>query len=649
MTLNKRERQFSLFMDHFPGATCVKDKEGTILYCNEQFAAKWKKTKDELIGKRDNDFLPPDIASFARNQDQEVLNTLTISEGVQSFMKNDSLYHALIRKFPIKLSEEELLLGFFSIDITEGKKAELELQASKQQFDMFMEQFHGAAWIKDEQNKLIYCNSLYASMVGKEPEELIGKNSTEYTPTELADAFAEENRQVLDAGYPLDFEHVFPGPEGPTYWLTRKFPLLGKDGTKYLGSISLDSTERVKAKMALEKREQQFRSLAESSPMGIFQNDAEGNCIYVNPQCAKLVGMTVEECLGYNWTPAVHPEDRERVIFDWMDAIKNKRQLYNEGRWLHKDGTIVSTLGIAVPLIDPDGELTGYIGSLVDITEKRLAEEVLAKHREELEKLVEERTFQLNARINEIEQLNQQLQSANEDLESFSFSVSHDLRAPLRHINGFTSMVKKKAGDRLDPTSVQYLDQTITAAHRMKQLIDDLLAFSRTNRKEMQTGSVNMNNIVNDVRNELALDLENRKISWKLHEFPLVEGDTNLLKIVWRNLLNNAIKYTGPRDQAFIELGYQDEQEEHIFFVKDNGVGFESQFAHKLFGVFQRLHRRDEFEGSGIGLATVQRIIIRHGGRVWAEGEVEKGARIYFTLPKHSSLHTDNNYLANNE
>jgi signal transduction histidine kinase len=227
-----------------------------------------------------------------------------------------------------------------------------------------------------------------------------------------------------------------------------------------------------------------------------------------------------------------------------------------------------------------------------------------------------------------------ELAAVNEELESFSYSVSHDLRAPLRHIGGFANLLETAAGPRLQDTDRRYLKIIVDAATRMGQLIDDLLAFSRSGRSPMVTKTVDLQALVDDVQRELSSSVNGRTIRWTVHALPSVNADPAMLRQVAANLLSNAVKYTSTRAEAHIEIGTTERHTgELTVFVRDNGVGFDMQYAHKLFGVFQRLHRLDEFEGTGIGLANVQRIVQRHGGRVWAEAEVDAGATFYFSLP----------------
>jgi light-regulated signal transduction histidine kinase (bacteriophytochrome) len=227
-----------------------------------------------------------------------------------------------------------------------------------------------------------------------------------------------------------------------------------------------------------------------------------------------------------------------------------------------------------------------------------------------------------------------QLQSANKELEAFCYSVSHDLRAPLRHIAGFAELLGAAAGG-VNESGKRYVQKITQAATRMGQLIDDLLVFSRIGRTEMQTVTVDLGDLLAEVLKEAQPDLKGRQIDWQIGPLPTVRGDPSTLRLALANLVSNAVKYTGTRERPRIEIGVgQDTDRELVIFVRDNGVGFDMQYASKLFGVFQRLHRAEEFEGTGIGLANVRRIIDRHGGRTWAEGESGRGAAFYFSLPK---------------
>jgi len=254
--------------------------------------------------------------------------------------------------------------------------------------------------------------------------------------------------------------------------------------------------------------------------------------------------------------------------------------------------------------------------------ELKRAEEAVRQLNEELEQRVRQRTAELEA--------------ANHELEAFTYSVSHDLRAPLRHVNGFVRILVDEFHDDLNAQAQHYLDRIEEGARRMGRLVDDLLNLARVGRQHPQPRATALGSVVREVISELGPELAGREIDWRVADLPEVRCDPGLLHVAFTNLLSNAVKYTRPRSRPVIEVGQTTRDGERAFFVKDNGVGFDMKYADKLFGVFQRLHRADEFEGTGVGLATVQRIVHKHGGRIWAEAELDRGAAFYFTLAAHA-------------
>lgn len=375
--------------------------------------------------------------------------------------------------------------------------------------------------------------------------------------------------------------------------------------------------------LALGASEARQRAILESALDGIVTVDHQGLVVEFNPAAEQLFGRGRAAAIGTP-LPALllpHPTDGPHAGDPAPFPGLASRLPLDE----RVDATAIVAGGeqrpveIALTRIRHPGEPM-YTGFVRDITQRKRAENEIRQLNAELEKRVKARTLELEA--------------TNRELEAFSYSVSHDLRAPLRHINGFADLLNRRAQDRLDDKDRRYLDNISGAARNMGQLIDDLLTFSRMSRREMRSATVDLDELVRDTLADLAGEAADRSIRWRVGRLPQVHGDAALLRMVLVNLLSNALKYTSTREVAEIEIDALETPDETIFRIRDNGVGFDMTYAHKLFGVFQRLHRPEDFEGTGIGLANVRRIIQRHGGRTWGEGEVDRGATFCFTLPR---------------
>lgn len=403
--------------------------------------------------------------------------------------------------------------------------------------------------------------------------------------------------------------------DGEEFPIEASISQLESEGRKFFTVILRDITERQRA-------EERFRQLIEHAPNGIVMVDREGSIVLVNAQMEKSFGYTRQELLGQPIEKLV-PERFHAHHADYRNAFLSEpvARPMGSGRDLYgrrKDGSEFPVEIGLNPLATEQGVM--ILGTIVDITERKRAEELLLRLNETLEQRVADRTAQLEA--------------ANKELEAFSYSVSHDLRAPLRHINGFSQALLEDYGDQLDEVGKGYLQEVRAASREMAQLIDDVLQLARVTRSQLRRERLNLSEQARAVLARLHGQEPTRRALLHIEEAVWADGDKRLLQLVMENLLANAWKFTSRKETAEIAFGQQAQADEKVYFVRDNGAGFDMAFADKLFGAFQRLHNAEEFEGTGIGLATVQRIVHRHGGRVWATGAVDDGATFYFTLPE---------------
>jgi PAS domain S-box-containing protein len=359
----------------------------------------------------------------------------------------------------------------------------------------------------------------------------------------------------------------------------------------------------------------------------VFVRDMNDVITYWNRGAEELYGWTADEAIGqvsHNLTRTIFPEPLEQINATLLRTDRWEGELVHATR----DGTRVTVASRWSLQRDERGNPGAILETNNNITERKQVEEALRRSRDELEVKVQTRTAQLS-------KANDELQSVNKELEAFAYSVSHDLRAPVRHIAGFTELLQKHAESVLDEKSRRHITMILDSANRMGSLVDDLLTFSRIGRAETQNTDIDLVQTVKSVLAELTPDTQLRKITWRVGDLPKTYGDPAMLRLVFGNLISNAVKFTRLRANAEIEIGSMNHQpNEIVVFIKDNGVGFDMKYKDKLFGVFQRLHSQDAFEGTGIGLATVERVVHRHGGRVWADASPDEGATFYVALPK---------------
>ena len=365
-----------------------------------------------------------------------------------------------------------------------------------------------------------------------------------------------------------------------------------------------------------ESRIRQIASIVESSDDAILGKGLDGIITSWNKAAENIYGYAAQEIIGRNVSILLPPETGDEML-NIIKKIKNGEKVdHYETIRIRKDSRCIYVSITASPIKDAGGNIIGASTIARDITEQKRVNEEIKALNENLRKRTAE------------------LETANKELEAFSYSVSHDLRAPLRAISGFTQILTEDYSHKLDDEAKRIFGVVTQNVRRMGQLIDDLLNFSRIGKKPIRIAPIDIEQITRDASEELKPIMAGRKIEIIRKELPTTYGDRLLIRQVVQNLLANAIKFTSTREKAVIEICGQEGEKENTYSIKDNGVGFDMQYAHKLFGVFQRLHKADEFEGTGVGLAIIQRIIHRHGGRVWAEGRVGQGATFYFTLPQ---------------
>ena len=465
-------------------------------------------------------------------------------------------------------------------------------------------------------------------MRGRKPGALLqGPDTDRATVRQIATAIRE--------GHSIRTEIANYTSAGEPYWVQLQItPIRDAAGAihQYV-SVQTDATDRRRAELEiralntdLEQRVRdraaqlaQFKSALDEHGL-VAISDARGVLTYVNDRLCEVSGYRREELIGQTHAllnSGYHPAS---FFADLWQTIQSGAVWHGEIRNRTRHGTVLWVDTTIVPFRSADGTPEQYIAIQTDITERKAAEA---------------RITQLNE---ELAAGGQRLVEANRELESFAYSVSHDLRAPLRHIHGYLDMLRRSTAGQLSPKAERYVQTAAEASVQMGQLIDDLLAFSRTGQAEMHLGTVDLEAVLEEVISGLQASTEGRIIRWHRTPLPAVAGDLALLRQVLVNLIGNAVKYTSQRAEAEIAIAPVGMQEgRHVLMVRDNGAGFDMAYADKLFGVFQRLHHAEEFEGTGIGLAIVRRILARHGGRVWAEAAVDQGATFYFTLAPASA------------
>ena len=538
---------------------------------------------------------------------------------------------------------EALLLSIE--DVTESKQTERALRASEERFRMIVDSVQDYAILMlDAKGRVASWNRGAENLKGYKAEEIIGRHfSRFYPPEDIASGNPESQlAEARDQGRVED--------EG---WRVRK------DGTRFFANVVISAirgeggnlkgftqvTRDITEIQRMEKMHVHFRSLFDSLPGLYLVLTPDLTIVAVSDAYLKGTMTRREEIIGHGLFE-VFPDNPDDPQSDGTANLRQSLQRVLKSARADTmpiqkydirgdDGVFVERYWSPVnsPVLDADRRVEYIIHRVEDVTAfvKRKGQAV--KTEGDIQSHLERMEAEIFRSMQEVQAANHQLRAANGELEAFSYSVSHDLRAPLRHIDGFADLLSNHAHAVLDDKGRRYLKTISDSAKRMGALIDDLLVFSRIGRGEIRQMDVDLSVLADEVIQDLRIETNGRNVVWKRHVLPVVQGDPALLRQVLVNLFSNAVKYTRPRDPALIEIGCMPSSGERAIFVRDNGVGFDMNYVAKLFGVFQRLHRGDEFEGTGIGLANVHRIVSRHGGRAWAEGKPGEGATFYFSLP----------------
>lgn len=513
----------------------------------------------------------------------------------------------------------------FIRDISVRKQAAEDLRQSEERYRMLVEGVDDhAIYMLDTEGRVTTWNAGAKRIEGYESHEIIGQHFSCFYPRE--DIERHKPEQALKTAV-AQGRHQEQGQrvrkDGSRYWASATLTALHDPEGRLCGfsKIHRDITARKRAEDELRQSEERYRMLVDGvEDYAIYMLDPEGRVATWNAGAERIEGYPAEEILGQPLARFFPAEDVERGRPDLLlKAAAAQDRCQDEGWRLRKDGSRYWASVVYTALRDLDGKLRGFSKIARDMTSRKQAEEEIRRLNADLEQRVIDRTAQL--------------QAAYQEMESFSYSISHDLRAPLRHIQGFVDILQGTVAGKLDEESRKLLETISSSATHMGRLIDALLDFSRMGRVELHKEEVGLAPMLRAVRHDLLRDAQGRNIEWQTGQLLNVWADPALLRQVIFNLVSNALKYTRTRDKVTIEMGTSQTGREVVFHIRDNGVGFDMTYADKLFGVFQRLHRPADFEGTGIGLANVKRIIQRHGGRVWAEGIVDCGATFFFSLP----------------
>ncbi len=579
----------------------------------------FNKKAHEILGYTREEFSKLCLSDIEhKHQKETVLNTLqTLATGgektfeTQHKHKNGSILDIRVSTNSVSIKGKFYVASIWN-DITEKKKQEEELKEKNLIFQSLMDNSPIYIFFKDHNIRAMHLSKNFEQMLGMPIKDAIGKNMYELFPSELALKMMSDDKKIIEEGKLIQVDEELNGK----YYTTIKFPIKRENDTSILAGFTLDITDRKKVEIALKQSEARLSSFMHYLPALIMIKDHELRPIFANEQLKSLFPM--EKWMGKKPHEIFDNETASNMIEKDQVALNHGYSSYEE-TWTDKFGKehIYFTQKFRIDL--PDSlPLLGAI--ITDITKQKAAETQIKELNFSLEKRVEARTAELT--------------EVNKELESFAYTVSHDLRAPLRAIDGFTNILKEDYYKYFDEKGKKVCKTISDNALKMGHLIDDLLAFSRIGRNEMNYLTINTKQMVETIIQDNFLNGQTGKYQIIINNLPIIKGDRSMIKQVWINLISNAIKFSSKKEFPKIEIGFTENDNDFVFFISDNGSGFDIKYSDKLFGVFQRLHSATEFEGTGVGLAIVQRIINRHGGKIWADSKLDKGSAFYFTIKK---------------
>jgi PAS domain S-box-containing protein len=626
--LEEQQALFASLVNSSGDAILSKTLDGVITSWNRGAQTLFGYTAAEAIGENIMILVPPEL----RGEEVAIRARLRQGEIVETFetrrvRKDGSIANITITASPIR-NADGVVVGASNIshDIGERLDNERKLKGERTMLRTLIDNIPEYIYVKDANSLHIINNKAMVGLIGAESEsETLGKSSADFFGEQEARTYLNEDKEILRSGTAMvNFEESTTTRNGEQkYLLTTKVPLTDEQG-QVIGivGISRDITQQKQTELDLRTSKYFLERAQQAANVGhwtLQAGPATTSKLYLSNEACRIFEIDPSTFDGrlQSFLAFVHPKDLHNVNKAMSLALVNQvaysidhRIVLRNGieKWVHVQTEVTQGTNNDVPML---------LGILQDITERKKTEYEILSLNADLEKKVSERTAQLEA--------------VNKELEAFSYSVSHDLRAPLRIIDGFATMLLEDSVG-LDERMGRNVRTIARNANRMGQLIDDLLNFSRLGRTQIKITDVNMRSLVEQVLEEFqAADIiKNTKIDLK--EIIAAQGDGSLIKQVWVNLLSNAIKYSSRKEHPTVEVGMVNDALSPTWYVKDNGAGFSMEYSSKLFGVFQRLHRQDEFDGTGVGLALVQRIIVRHGGKVWAESKVNEGATFFFTL-----------------